>query len=220
MSGKNENRLSICARAVGNCVAGFLAASLIIAGVSAQSQSPHDDAALQAGIREFEAKHYQEAKSVLEKVIATEPSNATAAFYLGRVAFEQNNADLAVRWLETAVRFDNKSSAHHHWLAQAYGMKAQTGSLLSRPGFAGKARDELLKSVELDSNNIDARSDLARYYDAAPGFLGGSEQRAMEQVEFIKRKDALQGWLLAGELLEDKKKYPDAERALLEAEKF
>src|SRR5262249_16326125 len=53
-----------------------------------------------------------------------------------------------------------------------------------------------------------------------PGFLGGGEQRAAEQVEIIKKKDALQGWLLAGELLEDRKKNADAERALLEAEKF
>ncbi|HEV2665184.1 MAG TPA: alpha/beta fold hydrolase, partial [Blastocatellia bacterium] len=169
--------------------------------------------------RQFEAKQYQEAKAALEQLVGREPKNATAVFYLGRIAFERNNADEAVKWFETAVRLDDKRAVHHHWLAQAYGRKARTGGMMSRASFAGKARDALLKSLELDPGALDARADLARYYNSVPGIVGGSVERAMEQVEFIKQRDALKGWLLAGELLADKKKFAEAERALSEAEK-
>src|SRR5262245_23352076 len=182
-------------------------------------QQPQNESSLQSAIRQFEAKQYQEAKAALEQLIGREPKNATAAFYLGRIAFERNNADEAVKWFETAVRLDDKRAVHHHWLAQAYGKKARTGGMMSRASFAGKARDALLKTLELDPGAQDARADLARYYNSVPGIVGGSAERAMEQVEFIKQKDALKGWLLAGELLADKKKFAEAERALLEAEK-
>jgi len=183
------------------------------------SQQPQNEPALRSAIQQFEAKQYAEAKAALEQLAGREPKNATAAFYLGRIAFEQNNADEAVKWFETAVKLDDKRAVHHHWLAQAYGKKARTGGMMSRASFAGKARDALLKSLELDPGALDARADLARYYNSVPGIAGGSAERAMEQVEFIKQRDAFKGWLLAGELLADKKKFAEAERALLEAEK-
>jgi pimeloyl-ACP methyl ester carboxylesterase/Tfp pilus assembly protein PilF len=182
-------------------------------------QAATNESSLQSAIRQFNAKQYAEAKAALEQLVGREPKNATAAFYLGRIAFERNNADEAVKWFETAVRLDDKRAVHHHWLAQAYGKKARTGGMMSRASFAGKARDALLKSLELDPDALDARADLARYYNSVPGIVGGSAERAMEQVEFIKHRDALKGWLLAGELLADKRKFAEAERALLEAEK-
>jgi len=185
-----------------------------------QSQQSQNESALQSAIQQFETKQYPEAKAALEQLITREPKNATAVFYLGRIAFERNNADEAVKRFETAVRLDDKRAVHHHWLAQAYGKKARAGGMMSRASFAGKARDALLKSLELDPGALDARADLARYYNSVPGILGGSAERAMEQVEIIKQRDALTGWLLAGELLADKKKIAEAERALLEAEKL
>jgi pimeloyl-ACP methyl ester carboxylesterase/cytochrome c-type biogenesis protein CcmH/NrfG len=184
--------------------------------------STHDqenESVLLSAIRQFEAKQYPEARAALEQLIGREPGNATAAFYLGRISIEQNKMDEAVKWFETAIRLDDKRAVHHHWLAQAYGKKARTGGMMSRASFASKARDALLKSLELDPGNLDARADLARYYNSVPGIVGGSAERAMEQVEFIKQRDALKGWLLAGELLADKRKFAEAERALLEAEK-
>jgi pimeloyl-ACP methyl ester carboxylesterase/cytochrome c-type biogenesis protein CcmH/NrfG len=177
------------------------------------------DSPLQTAIRQFEARQFAEAKTALEQLNRTEPQNATVAFYLGRIAFQQSNWDEAERWFETAIKLDDKNSAHHHWLAQTYGKKAQQASLVTRASLAGKARDALLKAVALDGNHLEARADLARYYFEAPAMMGGSEEKALEQIEFIKQQNALQGWLLAGELFAGKKKNAEAERAYLEAEK-
>jgi pimeloyl-ACP methyl ester carboxylesterase/cytochrome c-type biogenesis protein CcmH/NrfG len=173
-----------------------------------------------AAVRLFEAGRLQEARAAFEQIFSREPKNAAAAFYLGRIAFAANDADEAVKWFEQAVALDPAKSAHYHRLGQAYGRKARTGSLMSRAGFIKKVHAALVKAVELDAENLDVRADLARFYNEVPGFLGGSEERAAEQVEFIKRRDARTGWLLAGELLADKKKFAEAERAYLEAEKL
>ncbi len=177
------------------------------------------DSPLQTAIRQFEAKQYAEAKAAFEQLNRAEPNHATATFYLGRIAFQQSNWDEAERWFEAAIKLDDKAAAHHHWLAQTLAKKAQKASLVTRAGLAGKVREALLKAVALDGNNLEARADLARYYFEVPAMMGGSEDKALEQIEVIKTKNALQGWLLAAELFAGKKKLAEAERAYLEAEK-
>ncbi|HEX4951521.1 MAG TPA: alpha/beta fold hydrolase [Blastocatellia bacterium] len=177
------------------------------------------DSPLRTAIRQFEANQFAEAKTALEQLQRAEPNNATAAFYLGRIAFQQNNWDEAERWFEAAIKLDDKASAHHHWLAQTYAKKAQKASLVTRASLAGKVRDALLKAVAADGNNLEARADLARYYFEVPAMMGGDEDKALAQIEIIKQKNALQGWLLAAELFAGKRKNAEAERAYLEAEK-
>ena len=193
----------------------LLFALLALLAISAVAQ-----ANLDAAVKQFEAKKYQEAKLAFEQAANADPKNAVAAFYLGRIAFQQNKADDAVKWFETAVKLQDNNSGFHHWLGQAYGKKALAGTMLNRASLAAKVKEELLKAVSLDANNWEARADLARFYGDVPAFLGGSQEKAFEQVELIKKGNALQGWLLAGELLANQKKNGEAERAFLEAEKL
>jgi pimeloyl-ACP methyl ester carboxylesterase/cytochrome c-type biogenesis protein CcmH/NrfG len=197
----------------------FATLSFATAAPATRSRQAQNDAAA-AAVRLFEAGRLQEARAAFEQILSREPQNAAAAFYLGRIAFAANNADEAVKWFERAVSLDATKSDYHHRLGQAYGRKARTGGLMSRAGFVKKVQAALLKAVELDAENLEARADLARFYNEVPAFLGGSEERAAEAVEFIKRRDARMGWLLAGELLAEKKKFAEAERAYLEAEKL
>ncbi|HMV50394.1 MAG TPA: alpha/beta fold hydrolase, partial [Blastocatellia bacterium] len=190
-------------------------AALVLLAVSTIAQTDLD-----AAIKQFEAKNYAEAKTVFEQAFNADQKNAVAAFYLGRIAFQQNKTDDAVRWLETAVKLRDDNSGYHHWLGQAYGKKALAATMLNRASLAAKVKDELLKAVSLDASNWEARADLAKFYAEVPAFLGGSSEKAFEQVELIKKTNPLQGWLVAGELLANQKKNANAERAYLEAEKL
>ena len=135
------------------------------------SQQPQNESFLQSAIRQFEAKQYPEAKAALEQLIGREPKHLRS-IYLGRIAFEQNSADEAVKWFETAVRLDDKRAVHHHWLARAY-KKGPHGGMMSRASFAGKARDALLNpSIWIRRPGLAA--DLAQYYNSVPGIVGGS----------------------------------------------
>ena len=67
--------------------------------------------------------------------------------------------------------------------------------------------------------NLDARTDLIQYYVQAPGFLGGSTEKALGQAEEIRKRNALRGFLELGALYEREKRIADAEKAYLAASK-
>jgi Tfp pilus assembly protein PilF len=81
----------------------------------------------------------------------------------------------------------------HYLLGSAYGTQAQHASIFSKPGLARKTQAEFERAVQLDPNYIEARLALVEYDMAAPAFLGGGEQKAIEQAKEIRKRDALGG---------------------------
>ncbi len=97
--------------------------------------------------------------------------------------------------------------------------EAQNANVLRQPGLAKKAKGAWEHAIELDANNLDARSDLIQYYVQAPGLLGGSMTKALEQAEEIRKRNALRGYLELGGLYERDRKFAEAEKAYLGAAK-
>ena len=172
-----------------------------------------------AGILLFEAGRLREAKTVFEPAFRTNARDAAAAFYLGRIAMEERRYDKASDYFETATQLDPRSSTYFLWLGRAYGREAQSANVLRQPGLAKKTRSAWERALELDADNLDARSDLIQYYVQAPGFLGGSMQKALDQAEAIRQRNALRGYLELGALYERDEKLADAEKAYVAAAK-
>src|SRR5205085_11543518 len=63
-----------------------------------------------------------------------------------------------------------------------------------------------------DPNLIDARFSLIEFYLQAPGIMGGSETKAIEQANEIKRRDPLAGHRAMARIYGYQKK-PDLQRA-------
>lgn len=160
----------------------LLALSATVAG----AQSP---AALQ-GKKLYDEKKYAEARAVLQSV---GPNEAPAAYLLGKIALEQNDASKSVDWLEKAVAMNPRSSEYWDWLGKAYGSQAQKASKLKLPFLAKKTKNAWEKAVELDPNNLEAREDIILYYLQAPGFVGGSKDKARAMAIEIKRRNPYRG---------------------------
>ena len=171
------------------------------------------------GVRLFEAGRFKEAKTVFEPALRANTRDAAAAFYLGRIALEERKNERAADYFETATKLDPKSTTYYLWLGRAYGREAQQANVLRQPGLAKRTRAAWERAIELDPDNLDARSDLIQYYVQAPGFLGGSTAKAIEQAEEIRKRNALRGYLELGALYERDKKLADAEKAYLAASK-
>jgi tetratricopeptide (TPR) repeat protein len=137
----------------------------------------------------FEQGRYEEAKKLLAP-LANDPQ---ALFILGKIAVLQNDAGKAAGYLEKAVAKNGNVSEYHSWLGQAYGSQAQSAGMLSQASLAKKTQAELERAVQLDPNNLDARSGLIDYYLFAPGFMGGSDDKAREQATEIRKRDSFQG---------------------------
>lgn len=103
-----------------------------------------------------------------------------AEYYLqqGKQFYVAGEYEKAIEALSEAVKLDPDNSHYHHSLARAYGQLADQSGLLRAYKLSIKTREGLERAVELDANNIDALRDLKTFYERAPGFLGGGEDKA------------------------------------------
>jgi tetratricopeptide (TPR) repeat protein len=128
----------------------------------------------------------------------------------GRAALSsdpQKAADL----LEKAVTQTPSIAEAHYLLGSAYGMLAQHASIFKQPGLASKTRREFDRAVQLDPNHLEARFGLLQFYVIAPGFMGGSDDKAIRQAEEIRKRDAIMGHRAFGFIYSSQKK-PDLAR--------
>jgi len=135
----------------------------------------------------------------------------------GRQAIIRGDYQKAVTLLEQAVAQYPNNSTGHYLLGGAYGELAQKSSVFKQPGLAKKAKNSLERAVELDGNNIEARFGLIDFYMIAPGFMGGSEAKALAQAAEIKKRDSLDGHRAMARIYTRQKKAGPARNELVAA---
>ena len=130
------------------------------------------------------------------------PNDAEAFHLLSRAYYELEQWDQSVNAAQHAVQLTPADSEYHLWLGRAYGNKAEHSMWFTAIALAKKTRQEFEKAVELDTTSVDARSDLAEYYLEAPGFLGGSKDKARAQAEQLATYNAAAAHWVKGRLAE------------------
>ena len=185
----------------------IVAVLCVSSSISLAAQSP----AVLQGRKLYEDKKYSEAKAILQPVGAKE---APAAYLLGRMALEQNDAGKSVDWLEKAVELNPQSSEYWDWLGKAYGTQAQRASKLKLPFLAKKTKNAWEKAIALDPDNLEAREDIIQYYLQAPGFVGGSKDKARATALEIKRRSPYRGAFAMASVCNNIKDQACAEREL------
>jgi len=98
------------------------------------------------------------------------------------------------------------------WLGRAYGEKADDSSFITAAGLTKKIRVNFERAVELDANNVAARTDLAEFYIEAPGFMGGGLDKAATQAQQISPLDPAKAHWVNARIAEKKKDPATAER--------
>jgi tetratricopeptide (TPR) repeat protein len=111
----------------------------------------------------------------------------------GRAAISRGDSDAAIEILEKAVAQSPKSAEAHFTLGSAYGSKVQAGGMLAAAKYASSIKDEFERAVALDPKYVDARFGLVQVYAGAPGIMGGSYEKALEQAKEIKAIDPIFG---------------------------
>lgn len=139
---------------------------------------------------DLDAGKYGKVVSNLQQKVVRNPGDAQSTLWLARSFLELGDYAQAVTFAERAAHLSPACSESHFWLARAYGMKAdRTRSFL----LARKARLEYQTAVQLDPGNLAARRDLMEFYLQAPWILGGSKDKAWDQVQAIASRDATEG---------------------------
>jgi predicted Zn-dependent protease len=135
--------------------------------------------------------------SVIQSMTERE-TGAHASFLRGCRLLAEQKFGPAGGEFEKAVNADPSQPIYHFWFGRATGEQAQRANPLRQPGLARRTKGEFERAVALDSGYIAPREGLLRYYLAAPGFLGGSTDRAREQAEAIAKLNAYRGAMAHG----------------------
>ena len=101
-------------------------------------------------------------------------------FNQGQIFYEAGEIDAAINEFTSAIGKSPNISRYHHWLAKSYGELAEISGWLKAMRLAKASKKSLKRAVQLDPENIDALTDLMKYYQEAPRFLGGSNKKAKE----------------------------------------
>jgi tetratricopeptide (TPR) repeat protein len=158
-----------------------------------------------------------DAISLLGSSLAANPEDAEAHNLLCRVYYQEQRWDDAIRECEIAVQQRPMEGSYHLWLGRAYGEKADSIHSIKAYGLAKKVRDEFEQAVQLDSENVDALSDLGEFYTAAPGIVGGGKKKAQNVAQALERYAPAQAHQLKGRLAEKDKNYALAESEFKQA---
>jgi tetratricopeptide (TPR) repeat protein len=141
----------------------------------------------------FTQRKFPEAKAAFEGRLRSNADDASAMYYLGRIADAENRNDDAIDLFERAVKREPNSALYHFWLGNAVGKEAQQASKIRQPFLARKVKAEFERAVQLDPAMLEPRIGLVNFYSIAPGVMGGSMDKARAQAAEILKLNALQG---------------------------
>jgi tetratricopeptide (TPR) repeat protein len=193
----------------------FRKISLVAALVAACWTSGTAQVNLEEGAALFEDGQYERAETYFTEAKEAHPDNPEVYYYLGRIAYEQDEWDDAVDFLNKAVKLNPESAVAHHWLGEAYIEKLQRASVFKKKGMATKAREQLVRAVELAPEYVEARETLIYYYLDAPGIVGGSKEKALENIEVMKTLDKRTAHFVMSHYHQKRKDLAAAEQELL-----
>ena len=158
------------------------------------------------------AGRVDEAIAELNGRLSSAPADAESSNLLCRAYFALEDWNRAESSCKKAIALDPDNSRFHLWLGRVYGEKADRANFMAAAGLAGKVRGEFECAVQLNPKDVEARLDLAEFYVDAPMIIGGGEQKAREQAQFIRVLDSGREHWIYARIAEKKKDFATAER--------
>ena len=165
----------------------------------------------------FEQRNFALAKKALTAIPKGSLDYAEAQYYLGRVAVEEREYNVSIERFESAIDSNPQSAEYHNWLGVMYGVLAISANPFKQAYLAPKIKGEFEIAAALDPHNLQTQWGLISYYTNAPGFLGGSWEKALDCAQVISNHDKAQGLRAFATVHAAQKKPVLAEREFKEA---
>lgn len=162
----------------------------------------------------IEQGHYKRAEAALRVQLQQNPNDANANYLRSKVDAAFGRFDEAISCAEKAVSADNVRPEYHAQLADAVGAKADDPKvgMFQKLSLAKRVRQEAELALKTDPKNSEANSDLLDFFLDAPGFAGGSKDKAKELAEHVTQIDPAQGYLLQVQFARHEKQASEIEQ--------
>jgi tetratricopeptide (TPR) repeat protein len=172
------------------------------------------DTPLATAHADLQAGKADEAASLLNQAIRSNPNDAEANNLLCRVEYVTQHFDRAAGPCEKAVSLSPQDARYHLWLARVTGERADHASFMSAFSLAKKSREQFETAVKLDPRDGEALSDLGEFYKEAPSVVGGGMDKAEEIAKKLDAVDPSRAHQLRAQIAEKQKDLATAEREL------
>ena len=171
-----------------------------------------------SGITLLTQRKFSEAQSYFESRVKKDNKDYEAHYYLAVSLSRQGKFDEAEDEIDEAIDLNETIAKYHLARGQILGQKAMNANIISQGFLAPKIKNAFLRASELDPSNIEARQALFNYYIMAPGIMGGSTEKALEQANAIVSLNPYRGYnLLSTYYARVKKDTVEAEKQIQKA---
>lgn len=159
----------------------------------------------------FEAGKYEQATPIFENFLKENPNHLKTIEYLGDIAGKSKSWDKAIFCYKKLKQLKPSEANYFYKYGGALGMKAKDANKIKALGMIGEIKQSFEKSIELNPKHIEARWALLTIYIQLPGFVGGSETKAIQYSNELLKLSPVDGYLSRGQIEEYFKRYSSAE---------
>ncbi len=160
----------------------------------------------------FEAGKYDQARPIFESFLKENPSHLKTIECLGDIAGHQKSWDKAIVYYQKLKQLKPSEANYYYKYGGVLGMKAKESSKFKALGMIGEVKESFEKAIELNPKHIEARWGLVMIYIQLPGFVGGSETKAIKYSDELLKLSPVDGYLSRGQIDEHFKRYTAAEQ--------
>jgi tetratricopeptide (TPR) repeat protein len=160
----------------------------------------------------FEAEKYDQAQPVFESFLKENPSHLKTLEYLGDIAGHNKSWDKAMVYYRKLKQLKPSEANYYFKYGGVLGMKARESNKFKALGMIGDVKASFEKAIELNPKHIEARWALVTIYIQLPGFVGGSESKAIKYSNELLKLSPVDGYLSRGQIDEHFGRYSAAEQ--------
>ena len=160
----------------------------------------------------FQEEKYEQAQTLFESLYSSNPSNLKTIEYLGDIAGQSKNWDKAIVYYKRLKELKPAQADYHYKYGGAMGMKAKESNKFKALGMIDEVKASFEKAISLNPKHIDARWASIELYIQLPGFVGGSESKAIKYSNELLQISTVDGYLSLGHIDEYFKRYEAAEK--------
>ena len=158
-------------------------------------------------------RKFDELRKAMIENLAKNKNDHRSMYWIGRAYEEEDKFGDAMDWFEKAIKLNDTSALYHAWLGNAAGGAAQRANKIKQPFLARKVKAEFERAVALDPKMLDPRFGLVDFYTMAPGFMGGSVDKAKQQAIEIGKLHPFRGHFAEARIANRQKDVPGEEKA-------
>jgi len=165
----------------------------------------------------YREKKNDDARAAFERLIAEEPDDAEAFYFLGRIALRENQLEESARFHQQALTLSPNNLRYLLDYAEVCGKRASSAPLFSKLGWARKCLHALERAVALAPHDFEANDSLVQFYRQAPPIAGGGWDKAYAHAEKFRLTDPIGGTRILADLYKRQQRPADALRVLFTA---